>query len=71
MAFSDFKWRKSIFPDPVKMLGQMKEKGIKTGLIYTPYINRDSYPLYKFLVRLYVKNAPDGVRITVKRLCNG
>ncbi len=60
-AFSDFKWRRSIFPDPLNMLGKMKEAGIKTGLIYTPYINRDTYPLYKFLVRLYVKNAPDGV----------
>jgi len=65
-TFSDFKWRNSIFPDPGKMIGQMKEKGIKTGLIYTPYINRDSYPLYKFLVRLYVKNAPDGVPLLSK-----
>ncbi len=65
-AFSDFKWRKSIFPEPEKMLGLMKEEGIKTGLIYTPYINRDSYPLYKLLVRIYVKNAPDGVPLLSK-----
>jgi alpha-glucosidase (family GH31 glycosyl hydrolase) len=60
-AFSNFRWRRSIFPDPEKMLGLMKEAGIKTGLIYTPYINGDSYPLYKIAVRFYVKNAPDGV----------
>jgi alpha-D-xyloside xylohydrolase len=60
-AFSNFKWRRSIFPDPEMMLDRMKESGIKAGLIYTPYINRDSYPLYKIAVRFYVKNAPDGV----------
>ena len=65
-AFSNFKWRRSIFPDPEKMLGIMKEAGIKAGLIYTPYINRDSYPLYKMLVRFYVKNAPDGVAFISK-----
>jgi len=63
-GFSNFRWRKTVFPDPDAMLKEMANDGIKAGLIYTPYINCSSYPLYKFLVRLYVKNAPDGVPVT-------
>jgi len=60
-AFHNYRWRKNIFPDPDAMIEQMRGRGVKLGLIYTPYINRKGIPLYKILVRIYVKNAPAGV----------
>lgn len=60
-GFHNFKWRKNIFPDPDQMIKELKENGVKLGLIYTPYINQKVFSLYKHLVRLYVKNAPAGV----------
>jgi len=60
-GFSNFKWRNPVFPDPDAMIREMQTNNIKPGLIYTPYINNDTYPLYKMLVRLYVKNNPDAV----------
>ena len=60
-GFHNYRWRKSIFPDPRYMIQKMKEHGVRAGLIYTPYINKKGIPLYKLLVRLYVKNAPKGV----------
>jgi alpha-D-xyloside xylohydrolase len=60
-GFHNYRWRKSIFPDARHMIQRMKKNGVKAGLIYTPYINRRGIPPYKLLVRLYVKNAPEGV----------
>ncbi len=60
-GFHDFRWRKPLFPEPEEMTASMAGRGVKTGLIYTPYINGRGIPLYKLLVRLYVKNAPRGV----------
>lgn len=60
-AFHNFKWRKRLFPAPQEMIDALEETGVHLGLIYTPYINRRGIPLYKLLVQLYVKNAPDGV----------
>ncbi|TAL30454.1 MAG: glycoside hydrolase family 31 protein [Spirochaetes bacterium] len=59
-AFHNFRWRGSLFPDPRRMLAAMKARGVRAGLIYTPYINTRGIPLFKILARLYVKNAPDG-----------
>jgi len=59
-AFHNFRWRGSLFPDPRGMIAAMKARGVRTGLIYTPYINTHGIPLFKILARLYVKNAPEG-----------
>jgi alpha-glucosidase (family GH31 glycosyl hydrolase) len=60
-GFHNFKWRKSLFPEPDDMIDQMEDEGVKLGLIYTPFMNRKAVTPYKYLVRLYVRNAPKGV----------
>ena len=59
-AFHDFQWRAKLFPDPPQFLGQMQKSGVRLGLIYTPFMNRSAYPLFKLAARLYARNAPDG-----------
>ncbi len=60
-GFHNFQWRKNLFPDPDDFLATMQEKGIKTGLIYTPYINKRAFSIFKLLISFYVKNYPEGV----------
>ena len=60
-GFHNFKWRKRLFPEPDVMIDKMDREGVKLGLIYTPFMNRKAITPYKYLVRLYVRNAPKGV----------
>ncbi len=59
-AFHDFRWRSRHFPEPDRFLAQLRDLGVRTGLIYTPFLNRPALPLFKLAARLYAGNAPRG-----------
>ncbi len=58
--FHNFKWRKSMFPEPIEMIDTLKEMDIHLGLIFTPFVNSKNQPLKKLALNLLVHNLPIG-----------
>jgi alpha-D-xyloside xylohydrolase len=59
--FHNFKWRASLFPEPQKLIDQLKEKNLHLGLIFTPYVNRNNDAAKKRLLDMSVHNVPKGL----------
>lgn len=60
-AFHNFRWRKSLIPDPDGLIEQLNHQGVRLGLIQTPFINRRTRPLQKFLLGRLAGNLPPGL----------
>lgn len=56
--YHNFQWRKSLFPQPDQMIRNLLSKGIKTGLIFTPFENNRNLPLQKRALNLIYHNLP-------------
>ncbi|MBM3120948.1 MAG: DUF5110 domain-containing protein [Chloroflexi bacterium] len=57
-AFHNFRWRRSLFPDPDRLLRDLGEMGIRLGLILTPFVNRQNRPLEKRVLNWRLRNVP-------------
>jgi alpha-D-xyloside xylohydrolase len=59
--FHNFKWRKSLFPDPAELISKLRALRIHLGLIFTPFVNHTNLMLLKSGTNLLVNNLPEGV----------
>lgn len=59
--FHNFKWRKSLFPDPQEFIAKLRSLRIHLGLIFTPFVDHTNLALQKASMNLLFKNLPDGV----------
>ncbi len=57
-AFHNFRWRRSLFPDPDRLLRDLGQLGIRLGLILTPFVNRQNRPLEKRVLNWRLRNVP-------------
>ena len=65
--FHNFRWRRSLFPDPDAMFGALRRLGMRLGLIFTPFLNRRNQPLKKILLQAIAKDIPKGILFTDER----
>jgi len=66
-AFHNFRWRRSLFPDPERLIAELRELGIRLGLILTPFVNRENIPLEKRILNWRLRNLPPGEERTDDR----
>jgi alpha-D-xyloside xylohydrolase len=59
-AFHNFRWRRSLFPDPDQMITELRGLGIRLGLILTPFVNLENLRLTKRLLNWRLRNLPPG-----------
>ncbi len=60
-AFHNFHWRRSLIPDPDRLIQQMQALGVRLGLILTPFVNQRTRPLQKLLLSRLAGNIPPGL----------
>jgi alpha-glucosidase (family GH31 glycosyl hydrolase) len=58
--FHNFRWRKKLFPAPEIFISDLKGMGIKTGLIFTPFINEQNDSIKKRLLNLIFQDVSKG-----------
>jgi alpha-D-xyloside xylohydrolase len=66
-AFHNFRWRRSLFPDPDRLIAELRDLGIRLGLILTPFVNRENIPLEKRILNWRLRNLPPGEERTDDR----
>ncbi len=59
-AFHNFRWRRSLFPDPDRMIAALRGLGIRLGLIVTPFLNLENLGLTKRVLNWRLRNLPPG-----------
>jgi alpha-glucosidase (family GH31 glycosyl hydrolase) len=57
-AFHNFRWRQSLFPDPDRLIAELRLLGIRLGLILTPFVNCQNRPLEKRALNWRLRNVP-------------
>ncbi len=60
-AFHNFRWRKSLIPDPDGLIERLGQMGVRLGLIQTPFVNQRTRSLQKFLLGRLAGNLPPGL----------
>ncbi len=59
--FHNFKWRKSLFPNPDELIAKLRFLRIHLGLIFTPFVNHTNLMLQKAAMNLLFNNLPEGI----------
>jgi alpha-D-xyloside xylohydrolase len=59
--FHNFRWRKTLFPDPDELIAKLQSLRIHLGLIFTPFVNHTNLVLQKTGMNLIFNNLPKGV----------
>ncbi len=59
-AFHNFRWRRSLFPNPGRLISELRGLGIRLGLILTPFVNRENFGLTKRVLNWRLRNLPPG-----------
>jgi alpha-glucosidase (family GH31 glycosyl hydrolase) len=59
-AFHNFRWRRSLFPDPDRLIAQLRTLGVRLGLILTPFVNAENIGITKRILNLRLRNLPRG-----------
>jgi alpha-glucosidase len=65
--FHNFRWRPALFPDAAAMLRRLNELGVRTGLIFTPFLNNRNAPFVKVLLNLWLHYVPHGLEHSDER----
>lgn len=60
-AFHNFRWRKSLFPNPAGLVRDLTALGVRLGLIVTPFLNNRSRPIQKRALNRMAHNIPPGL----------
>jgi alpha-glucosidase (family GH31 glycosyl hydrolase) len=60
-AFHNFRWRRSLVPDPDGLIASLRSLGVRLGLIQTPFVNCRNRPLQKFVLNRLAHNLPPGL----------
>jgi alpha-glucosidase (family GH31 glycosyl hydrolase) len=58
--FHNFKFRRSLIPDPQALVAGLKAEGARLGLILTSYLNTRNRPLQKWLLNTFGHNVTRG-----------
>ena len=59
--FHNFKWRKKLIPDPLKLISDLKREGTHLGLILTSFLNTTNRPLQKWILNTFGQNVTPGL----------
>jgi alpha-glucosidase (family GH31 glycosyl hydrolase) len=59
--FHNFRWRRSLFPNPQSLISDLQSSGIRLGLILTPFQNNRRRPAQKFVLNRLAHNVSAGV----------
>jgi alpha-glucosidase (family GH31 glycosyl hydrolase) len=59
-AFHNFRWRRSLFPNPDRLRSDLQGLGIRLGLILTPFVNLENLGLTKRVLNWRLRNLPPG-----------
>jgi alpha-glucosidase (family GH31 glycosyl hydrolase) len=59
--FHNFRWRHSLFPDPDGLVKRLRAKGVRLGLIQTPFVNARQRPFQKWFLNTLAGNIPPGL----------
>ncbi len=59
-AFHNFRWRRSLFPDPDRLIAELGKLGVRLGLILTPFMNHDNLRITKRVLNWRLRNLPPG-----------
>ncbi len=59
--FHNFRWRRSLIPDPDGLIAGLKAIGVRLGLILTPFVNARNRPFQKFVLKTLAHNLPPGL----------
>lgn len=59
-GFHNFRWRRSLFPHPDRLISDLRGLGIRVGLILTPFVNRENLGLTKRVLNWRLRNLPPG-----------
>lgn len=59
-AFHNFRWRRSLFPDPDRLIADLRQLRIRLGLILTPFVNLENLGFTKRLLHWRLRNVPPG-----------
>ncbi len=59
-AFHNFRWRRSLFPNPDRLISDLRDLGIRLGLILTPFVNLENLGLTKRVLNWRLRNLPPG-----------
>ena len=58
--YHNFRWRSSLFPDPDQMIAALKARGVRLGLIFTPFLNNRNRPIQRRVMQRVDRNLPAG-----------
>jgi alpha-glucosidase (family GH31 glycosyl hydrolase) len=58
--YHNFRWRRSLFPDPDGLINELKAQGVRLGLIFTPFLNNRNRPGQRRLLQALANNLPVG-----------
>ncbi|MCS6909579.1 MAG: DUF5110 domain-containing protein, partial [Anaerolineales bacterium] len=58
--FHNFRWRRSLFPNPQSLISDLRSLGIRLGLILTPFQNNRRRPAQKFVLNRLANNVSPG-----------
>jgi alpha-glucosidase (family GH31 glycosyl hydrolase) len=65
--FHNFKWRSKLFPDPERMILELRKSGVKSGLIFTPFINYSNQPVKKAILNRVLNDVSKGCENDVEQ----
>ena len=60
-GFHNFRWRRSLFPRPEQLVADLRARGVRLGLIFTPFVNNRQTRLKKAALNLVFHNVPHGL----------
>ena len=60
-AYHNFRWRRSLFPDPQGFIAGLQQLGVRLGLILTPFLNNRNRPVQKWLLNRLGHNLTPGL----------
>lgn len=59
--FHNFRWRRELIPDPQGLIDNLKDLGVRLGLILTPFENQHNLPLQKMALQVMAHDIPEGM----------
>lgn len=60
-AYHNFQWRRSLIPEPERLIAELNELGVRLGLILTPFVNKGGRPFQKAFLKALASNIPPGM----------
>jgi alpha-D-xyloside xylohydrolase len=65
--FHNFRWRRELIPEPERLIAELKQLGVRLGLIFTPFLNSHNQFLQNLVLQLLAKDIPPGMLFADER----